>query len=34
MSIPSVGNTSVVNVEGQCTSLHHITAKENIENTN
>ena len=34
MNCPNTGNTSVVNVEGQCTSLYLIIATDNIGNTN
>ena len=33
MNFPSIDNTSVVGVAGQCTSQHHIFAMDNIENT-
>ena len=34
MNYPSIGNTSAVNVEEQCTNQHHIIAMGNTENTN
>ena len=33
MTFPSIGNTSVVNVVGQCTSQDRIYATDNIGNT-
>ena len=32
MNLPNTGNTSVVNVAGQCTNLCPIVAKDNTEN--
>ena len=32
MTFPSIGNTSVVSVEGQCTSQHRIYVTDNTEN--
>lgn len=33
MNLPSIGNTSVASVAGQCTNRHHIYATDNTENT-
>ena len=33
-NLPNTGNTSVVSVEGQCMSQHHIIVMGNIENIN
>ena len=34
MTFPSIGNTSVVSVAGQCMSQHLIYAMDNTENIN
>ena len=34
MTFPSIGNTSVVSVAGQCMSRHRIYATDNIGSTN
>ena len=34
MNFPNIGNTSVANVVGQCTSQHRIFVTDNTENIN
>lgn len=34
MTFPSIGNTSVASVAGQCMSRHRIYATDNTENIN